>query len=78
MAALRLVIGNKNYSSWSMRPWLVLRHFGIEFEEIRLLLDTQPSLNVGESHLLRGHRLSPLTSVRCLTSAFQSRMFPEL
>lgn len=40
MAVLRLVIGNKNYSSWSMRPWLVLRHFGVDFEEIRLPLDT--------------------------------------
>lgn len=37
---LKLVIGNKNYSSWSLRPWLLLRHFGIEFEEIRLALDT--------------------------------------
>jgi len=35
-----LVIGNKNYSSWSLRPWLLLRHFGVDFEEIRLLLDT--------------------------------------
>ena len=35
-----LVIGNKNYSSWSLRPWLLLRHFGVEFSEIRLLLDT--------------------------------------
>ncbi len=35
---LTLVIGNKNYSSWSMRPWLVLKAFGIPFEEIRILL----------------------------------------
>lgn len=35
-----LVIGNKNYSSWSLRPWLLLRHFGVEIEEIRLPLDT--------------------------------------
>jgi glutathione S-transferase len=35
-----LVIGNKNYSSWSLRPWLLLRHFGVEFREVRLLLDT--------------------------------------
>ena len=28
-----LIIGNKNYSSWSMRPWLLMRHFGIAFEE---------------------------------------------
>ena len=30
---LRLVIGNKNLSSWSMRPWLLLRHAGLPFEE---------------------------------------------
>jgi glutathione S-transferase len=35
-----LVIGNKNYSSWSLRPWLLLRHFGIAFDELRLPLDT--------------------------------------
>jgi glutathione S-transferase len=40
MALPTLVIGNKNYSSWSLRPWLLLRHFGVEFEERRLLLDT--------------------------------------
>ena len=35
-----LVIGNKNYSSWSLRPWLLLRHFGVAFDEMRLPLDT--------------------------------------
>ncbi|MCW4454117.1 glutathione S-transferase [Flavobacterium sp. MXW15] len=35
-----LVIGNKNYSSWSLRPWLLLRHFGVAFDEVRLALDT--------------------------------------
>lgn len=35
-----LVIGNKNYSSWSLRPWLLLRHFDVPFEEKRLVLDT--------------------------------------
>ena len=30
---MKLVIGNKNYSSWSLRPWLVLREAGIPFEE---------------------------------------------
>ena len=39
-SALTLVIGNKNYSSWSLRPWLLLRHFGIAFDEIKLPLDT--------------------------------------
>src|SRR6202521_2161248 len=32
--ALKLVIGNKNYSSWSMRPWLALRANNIAFEEV--------------------------------------------
>ena len=35
-----LVIGNKNLSSWSLRPWLLLRHFGVDFDEIVLPLDT--------------------------------------
>jgi glutathione S-transferase len=37
---LKLVIGNKNYSSWSMRPWLALRATGIDFEEIFVPLYT--------------------------------------
>lgn len=35
---MQLVIGNKNYSSWSLRPWLLLRHFQLDFEEIRVPL----------------------------------------
>ncbi|HKH03311.1 MAG TPA: glutathione S-transferase family protein [Bradyrhizobium sp.] len=38
--ALKLVIGNKNYSSWSMRPWLALRANNIPFEEIFIPLYT--------------------------------------
>jgi glutathione S-transferase len=36
MAALTLVIGNKNYSSWSMRPWVLMKQLGIPFEEKKL------------------------------------------
>ena len=32
--SLQLVIGNKNYSSWSMRPWVLLTQAGIPFEEV--------------------------------------------
>jgi glutathione S-transferase len=39
---LQLVIGNKNYSSWSMRPWVLMCHFGIAFDEIKLRLDFAP------------------------------------
>lgn len=45
MSATRLVIGNRNYSSWSLRPWLLLRHFGIGFEVERIALD-QPDTAV--------------------------------
>jgi glutathione S-transferase len=40
MAALTLVIGNKNYSSWSLRPWILLRHMGLPFNEIRVPLSS--------------------------------------
>ncbi len=38
MDKFTLVIGNKNYSSWSLRPWLMLRHFQISFKEILIPL----------------------------------------
>ncbi len=34
-----LVIGNKNYSSWSLRPWLAMKTLGMAFEEKRIALD---------------------------------------
>lgn len=37
---MQLIIGNKRYSSWSLRPWLVLSHFGLPFEETLIQLDT--------------------------------------
>lgn len=36
---MQLYIGNKNYSSWSMRPWVLLRQFGIPFDEVLLRFD---------------------------------------
>lgn len=41
MAGLALVIGTKNYSSWSLRPWLLLRHLGIPFAERVIHLDSE-------------------------------------
>ncbi len=38
--SLTLVIGNKNYSSWSMRPWVLLKQFGIPFAEIMLKFES--------------------------------------
>lgn len=40
MSRTLLVIGNKNYSSWSLRAWLVLRKSGAAFDERRLSMDT--------------------------------------
>jgi glutathione S-transferase len=37
---MRLVIGNKNYSSWSLRPWLAMKVLGLAFEEQRIALYT--------------------------------------
>ncbi len=36
---LKLYIGNKNYSSWSMRPWVLLKQSGIPFEEVMVRFD---------------------------------------
>jgi glutathione S-transferase len=41
MAGLTLVIGNKNYSSWSMRPWVLMKQLGIPFDEVKLRFNSQ-------------------------------------
>jgi glutathione S-transferase len=38
MSAITLVIGNKNYSSWSLRPWMLMRHLGLAFDELQIPL----------------------------------------
>jgi glutathione S-transferase len=40
---LSLVIGNKNYSSWSLRPWLLLKQAGVSFREVSVSLYTETS-----------------------------------
>jgi glutathione S-transferase len=37
---LKLYIGNKNYSSWSMHPWVLLKQAGIAFEEVKVRFDS--------------------------------------
>jgi glutathione S-transferase len=51
---MKLYIGNKNYSSWSLRPWVVMTHFGIPFEEVRL------TLSLDEDSAMK-RTLAPLT-----------------
>jgi glutathione S-transferase len=43
---MKLVIGNKNYSSWSLRPWLLLKQASIPFEEVKLSFGT-PEFRAG-------------------------------
>ena len=38
MSELTLVIGNKNYSSWSLRPWILMKRLGVEFREVLIRL----------------------------------------
>jgi glutathione S-transferase len=47
MASLKLVIGNKNYSSWSMRPWVLARQAAIPFEEVQLKFEGNSTRVVG-------------------------------
>lgn len=54
-----LIIGNKNYSSWSLRAWLVLRRAGIGFDELLIPLDTADTRDAILRH-------SPSGRVPCL------------
>ena len=60
---LKLAIGNKNYSSWSMRPWVLLRQFSIPFEEQMIRFD---SFEAGSAFKLAVARLSPVGKVPVL------------
>ncbi len=61
--ALQLYVGNKNYSSWSMRPWVLMKQAGIEFDEVMVRFD---SFEAGSAfkRTLRG--ISPVGKVPVL------------
>ena len=85
----RLVIGDKNTSSWSLRPWLALRQAGIPFEEINIKLrepDTKaqilryspagkvPTLLTGDGQAI----WDSLAILECLAEAHpEARLWPE-
>jgi glutathione S-transferase len=48
---LKLYIGNKNYSSWSMRPWVLLKQAGIPFEEVMVRFDSFSPDSAFKQHL---------------------------
>ncbi|VVD75004.1 glutathione S-transferase family protein [Pandoraea anhela] len=56
---MQLIVANKKYSSWSMRPWVLLKHFGIAFDEKNVWL-AQPD---SREQILR---YSPTGKVPCL------------
>ena len=60
---MKLYIGNKNYSSWSMRPWVVLKQAGIAFEEVMVRFDSFDADSQFKSTLAG---LSPTGKVPCL------------
>ena len=60
---LKLYIGNKNYSSWSMRPWVLMRQAGINFEEVMLRFD---SFEPGSSFKQQVSALGPSGTVPLL------------
>ena len=53
-AHYRLVIGNKAWSSWSLRPWLVMKRFGLVFEEVRVGLRQPQSKTAILNHSAAG------------------------
>lgn len=88
MTALKLIIANKNYSSWSLRPWLLMKQCGIEFEEELLPLDTDEfrkrtaafSANGCVPVLLQGERIiwDTLAIVEYLAELFpEKHLWPE-
>lgn len=60
---LKLYIGNKNYSSWSMRSWVLLKQAGIPFEEIGIRFD---SFDAGSEFRKKISTLSPAGKVPVL------------
>jgi glutathione S-transferase len=59
VAEFTLYIGNKNYSSWSLRPWLAMKQAGLAFDEVVIPLDTPTTRQDIQRH-------SPSGQVPCL------------
>ena len=70
--ALQLVIGNKNYSSWSMRPWVLMKALGLPFDEVKLRFDFGP----GAPFAAAAAKYSPTFFV-IMTSAPALRISPK-
>jgi glutathione S-transferase len=60
---MKLYIGNKNYSSWSMRPWVMLKNAGIAFEEVKIRFD---GFDAGSQFKQQISKLTPVGKVPLL------------
>lgn len=60
---MKLTIANKNYSSWSMRPWVLMKQAGLPFEEVMIRFD---ALSPGSSFKSQVARVSPAGRVPVL------------
>jgi glutathione S-transferase len=65
MNNLTLVIGNKNYSSWSLRAWLLMTQFKVNFQEIRIPLDEPETPALMDQH--SPNRRVPILKIGKLT-----------
>lgn len=63
---MKLYIGNKNYSSWSMRPWVMLKNAGIAFEEIKIRFD---GFDAGSQFRAEIEKISPVGKVPVLVDS---------
>ena len=82
MTHLQLVIGNKNYSSWSLRPWMALSMAGIPFQETVIPLDTPDTAaqiaehsGAGRVPVLHHGRLAIWESLAIME--YLAELFPE-
>ena len=75
---LTLIIGNKNYSSWSLRPWLLLKQAGIPFKEIRLAIGVDDLFKFSPSGKVPVLKHGTLTVGDSLAIAeYLAEQFPE-
>ncbi len=78
MSDLTLIIGNKNYSSWSLRPWLLLKQAAIPFKEVRLVFGSDDLSKYSPSGLVHALKHGSLTIWDSLAIAeYLAEQFPE-
>jgi glutathione S-transferase len=81
---LTLIIGNKNYSSWSLRPWLGMKQFDLSFDEIRIPLYTPDAADKIRSFCPEGNGKVPILLHEsrvvwdsCAIFEYLMEMYPE-